>query len=209
MNSSTAQLKSFKNYFLAKAFDVVGNGTYRKHLAHCKEVGDPWAVEMTLSIQTVQGLIKDVTTAVQSMPPTSNKLHEICKDVMMSAQPPIKLHPGCISCSITNRQCTRCLDLSKTHKGNLNVYVDARFCFFFMLLWFCNKLEYIVRSMTRTWLDMQVSDDTFQVLCCKLQEEMDPQIVQMYKLFISAQKHVVTTLEQYSKSQKMMLNFKD
>jgi hypothetical protein len=209
MQSPSPLLKQFRNYFLAKAFDVVGNGTYRKHLAHCKDVGDPWAVEMTLSIQTVQSLIKDVTTAVHSMPPTSNRLHEICKDVMMSAQPPIKLHPGCIVCSITQRQCMKCLDLSKTHKGNSNVYVDARFCFFFMLLWFCNKLEYIVRSMTRTWLDMQVTDDTFQVLCCKLQEEMEQQIVQMHKLFVSAQRHVMSTLQKYAKNQKMTLNFEE
>lgn len=195
----------FKNYFLAKAFDVVGNGSYRKHLAQCKEVGDPWAVEMSNSVQVVQSQIRELVMSVQAMPQTSNKLNEICKDVMMSAQPPIKLHPGCIKCCITGRMCLRCLDLSKTHKGNANVYVDARFCFFFMLIWFCNKLEYIVRSITRNWLDMQNSDESFQELCCKIQVEMQGQMAQMHKLFCMAHRHVLETLQKYSQIQRFML----
>lgn len=198
-------LKDFKDFFLAKAFDVVGNGTYRKHLARCKDGGDLWAVEMSASVQTMLGHIRDVTAAVQSMPQTPNRLHEICKDVMMSAQPPIKLHAGCVTCCITDKQCMKCLDLSKTHKCSASVYVDARFCYFFMLLWYCNKLEYVIRSFTRTWLDTRSEDDTFQDICKAISHEMASRIVSMHRLFVVAKDHILKTLEKYSENNKVSL----
>lgn len=198
-------LDVFRGYFLAKAFDVVGNGSYKKHLSQCREVGDPWAVEMTNSVQAVQNCIKEIAASVQCMPQTSNRLHEICRDVMMSAQPPIKLHAGCVTCSITGRQCMRCLDLSKNHKGNSQVYVDARFCYFFMLLWYCNKLEYVVRSFTRTWLDSRSLDETFQDVCRKMQEDMEGQVASMHRLFVAAHAHIASTLAHYSSAHKLTL----
>lgn len=205
MDPQVLDLDTFRGYFFAKAFDVVGNGSYKKHISQCKEVGDPWAVEMTNSIQVVQAHIRDIAGAVHAMPHTSNQLHEICRDVMMSAQPPIKLHAGCVTCSITDRQCMKCLDLSKTHKGPSHVFVDARFCFFFMLLWYCNKIEYIIRSFTRTWLDSHSGEETFQSICCKMQEEMEDQVVSMHKLFTAAHSHTMKTLERYTEAHKMSL----
>ena len=201
-------LSEFKNFFLAKAFDVVGNGTFRKHLARCKDVGDPWAVEMAASIQVVQSQIKDVVGAIHGMPQTPNKFHEICKDVMMSAQPPTKLHAGCVTCSITDKQCIKCLDLTKTHKTNSNVFVDARFCYFFMLLWFCNKIEYIIRSFTRTWLDSRNEDDTYQDICKVMPDELSECIAQMHKLFVVARNHITCTLEKYTESCRVSLILK-
>jgi hypothetical protein len=197
--------KEFKDFFLAKAFDVVGNGTYRKHLARCKDGGDQWAVDMSNSVQSMQTHIKDVASAIHSMPQTPNRLHEICKEVMVSAQPPIKLHAGCVTCCITEKQCMKCLDLSKTHKSSSCVYVDARFCYFFMLLWYCNKLEYIIRSFTRTWLDTRSEDDTFQDICKAIFQEMAPRIDSMHKLFVAAKNHILKTLEKYADAHRVTL----
>jgi hypothetical protein len=129
-----------------------------------------------------------------------NNLGEICRDVMMSAQPPIRLHAGCAPCTITGRRCTKCLDLSRSHKGNAHVYVDPRFCFFFMLLWYCNKLEYIIRSCTRTWLDERREEETFKNLCCSLRENLEPIIVRMHSLFVVGKDHVLATLRNYAQS---------
>lgn len=198
-------LAVFKDFFLAKAYDVVGNGTYRKHLSRCKDGGDPWAVDMSSNIQCMQAHIKEITSAVHAMPQTSNRLHEICKDVMMSAQPPIKLHAGCVTCCVTDRKCMKCIDLSKTHKSTSGVFVDARFCYFFMLLWYCNKLEYVIRSFTRTWLDSRPEDDTYRVICASLHDEMAPKIASMHRLFVVAKTHIMRTLETYANAHKLSL----
>lgn len=198
-------LAEFRSFFLAKAYDVVGNGAFRKHMARCKDVGDVWAVEMAASIQVVQNQIKDVASAVQSIPQTPNKFHEICRDVMMSAQPPTKLYAGCVTCSITGKQAIKCLDLSKTHKSNSNIFVNARFCYFFMLLWYYNKVEYIIRSFTRTWLDSRSEDETYQDICKSMQEEMQETIRQMHKLFVIAKDHITATIDKYVESSRLSL----
>jgi hypothetical protein len=193
-------LDEFRGFFLAKAYDVVGNGVYRKHLAKCKEAGDPWAIAMGQHLQAVQVQIREIHAAVAAMPATPNRLGEICKNVMMSAQPPVRLNAGCVVCAITSRRCLKCLDLSKTHKGNHRVYVDPRFCFFFMLLWYCNKMEYIIRCFTRTWLDNRPESETFKSLCCALGLEMEPVIARMHSLFVIGTAHVLATVQNYVKS---------
>jgi hypothetical protein len=192
-------LDEFRGFFHAKAFDVVGNGAYRKHLARCKETGDHWAVTMGAQIHAIQTHIREVQTAVQDMPRSSDRLPEICRDVMMSAQPPIRLFAGHAECAITHRRCTRCLDLSRAQKGHASVYVDMRFCRFFMLLWYCNKLEYIIRSYTRTWLDLhQAEAETFRDLCTTMCAEQEPTIVRMHALLALGLDHVLATLQQHT-----------
>ena len=194
-------LDDFRGFFHAKAFDVVGNGTYRKHLARCKETGDHWAMTMGAQIHEVQSQIREVQAAVQDMPRNADRLAEICRDVMMSAQPPIRLFAGHAECAITQRRCTRCLDLSRAQKGHSSVYVDMRFCRFFMLLWYCNKLEYIIRSYTRTWIDMHQGEaETFSELCRVMRAEQEPTIARMHALFVVALQHVFTTLQHHART---------
>jgi hypothetical protein len=71
-----------------------------------------------------------------------------------------------------------------------------------MLLWYCNKLEYIVRSFTRTWLDSRHDTETFKELCCALQMDLEPNIVSMHKLFVMATEHVLTTLSHHAQSNR-------
>jgi hypothetical protein len=199
---SGCTLDEFRGFFLAKAYDVVGNGAYRKHLAKCREAGDPWALAMGQHLQAVQNHIREIHSVVAAMPASPNHLADICKNVMMSAQPPIRLNAGSAVCAITDRRCLRCLDLSKTHKGNHHVYVDHRFCFFFMLLWFCNKTEYIVRCFTRTWIDSRPESETFKSLCCALGTEMEPSVVRMHSLFVVGKAHILATVAAFVESHR-------
>ena len=193
-------LDEFRGFFLAKAFDVIGNGSYRKHIARCKDSGDPWAIAMAGHVQVLQNQIREVQGVIAAMPQTPNHLQDICRDVMMSAQPPVRLHAGTTVCSITGRRCTRCLDISKAHKNTPHVYVDPRFCFFFMLLWLCNKLEYIIRCFTRDWLDNRTDGETMTTLCERLREELEPTITKMHRLFTIGRRHVLATLAQHTHS---------
>lgn len=197
--------EEFKNFFYAKAFDVIGNGTFRKHLAKCRDAGDPWAVKMSLHVQAVQGHIKAIHSTVHSMPQTSNNMHEICKDVMVGAQPPTRLHAGCVRCSVTKRQCMKCLDLTRNHKGSQSLFIDARFSLFFMLLWYCNKIEYIIRSYTRTWLDSRSDQETYEAQCRAIQSEMEGVQQSMYNLFTSGKRHITETLKKYEKSYQLTI----
>lgn len=208
-NLHVCSFDEFQSFFKAKAFDVIGNGTFRKHLAKCKDAGDVWAVEMGNHMQSVQNHIKEITTIVTNMPQTSNKMHEICKEVMMGAQPPTKLYAGCVTCCVTNRQCIKCLDLTRNHKGTTPVFVDARFCYFFMLLWYCHKIEYVMRSFTRTWLDARDEQETFKAQCEAIQVELRDNVHSMYRLFVIAKRHIMSTLRIYENNHRLSLFLED
>jgi uncharacterized UPF0160 family protein len=74
-----------------------------------------------------------------------------------------------------------------------------------MLLWYCNKLEYIIRSFTRTWLDARNEDETFQDTCHAILKDMNQRIIAMHKLFVVAKHHIMSTLAKYSETNKIAL----
>jgi hypothetical protein len=204
---SVCSEKQFKNFFLLKAFDIIGNGSFKKHLARCKDTNDMWAIEMNNDVQHMQAVIKEINVKVQDIPRTPNRIFEICKDVMTSAQPPVKMFAGTVTCTITKNICNRCLDFSKIHKKDTNVFVDARFSHFFLFLWYTNKIEYIIRSYVRHWVYSQTESD-YKTLCEKIQSDLSTKINAMYCLYIKAYNHVMLTLSKLDTmhSQKILMD---
>jgi hypothetical protein len=187
-------LDQFQNFFYAKSFDIIGNGTYKKFLARSKEINDQWALSMSSDINVVQTKIKDIQNLVNDIPRLPNDLQNICKDVMSSAQPPMKMHAGTMKCILTQRFCNNALDFSRIIKEKTHAYVDARFGHFFLLLWYFNKIEYIIRSCVRHWLDMQQKDMCNKELCDKLFQDFHGKTEKMHKLCITAHQHISISL---------------
>lgn len=188
-------LDQFKNFFFAKAFDIIGNGQYKKYLAKCKEANDLWAVTMINDVSVVQNKIRDLQLKINDIPKIPNEIYGICKDVMSSAQPPLKIHAGVIHCIITNKKCNSGLDFSKIFKGRQNAYVDSRFSHFFLLLWYFNKIEYIIRSCVRFWMDGQCKDLSNKQLCEKIKIDFEMKIEKMYQLCVISFEHVFSSLK--------------
>ena len=205
-------LPQFQNFFYAKAFDIIGNNTFKKHLAKCKEANDAWAIEMCADINSVQSLLRDTQQIVQEAASSGvNKIFVISKDVMNSAQPPIKLYTGVVTCEITNQKCTQCLDFSKIQKNFRSLYIDARFSQFFLLLWYLNKIEYIIRSYVRHWLETNqatVKELNFRGVCDLIQTVFPEKIQVMHKLFNLSYQHVSASLAllQQNQMHRVILN---
>jgi hypothetical protein len=193
MNNTICTLDQFKNFFLLKAFDIIGNGTFKKHLSKCKETNDPWAINMTNDVQQIQTILKDLYTKVSELPSTPNNIPDICRDIMSSAQPPIRMFAGTVTCSITNKKVNQCLDFSKIHKKDKHIFVDAKFSHFFLFLWYTNKIEYIIRSYVRNWIFHQ-SETNFKKLCDIVQIDLEEKIIKMYNLFCLAYSHVICSI---------------
>lgn len=59
------------------------------------------------------------------------------------------------TCSLTGVRTEHCIDLTRMGKNSKEVFVHPRFWHFFVLLWYCAKLEYVIRACTKQWLDAQ------------------------------------------------------
>ena len=56
--------KDFEHFYLAKSYDVIGQGSFRKHLCKCKEAGDSWALEMNQGLGKIQATIKQIQSRI-------------------------------------------------------------------------------------------------------------------------------------------------
>ena len=150
------ELDDFHAYAQIKAFDVISAGHFKRHLSVSRDNGDKWAMQMYNRHNLVQGKVKEIFTLVgQLTTPNSQLIQRVCRDVMSCAQPPIKVLTGQNTCCLTQLNTEHCIDLTRAGKNSKEVFVHTRFWHFFVLLWFCAKLEYVIRACTKQWLETQ------------------------------------------------------
>lgn len=196
--TTPVSLDDFRLFYLAKSFDVIGLGSFRRHVCKCKEAGDPWAVEMNAGVNRIQQAVRALQARIGQIPkPRNALLHQLCKDVMVGAQPPIRMYAGYTTCSLSGVSCNTCIDLTRPAKNSQHVHIHARFSHFFLMLWFCSKLEYVVRSCAKAWLERQVDreEKSFKELCEKFKDETDEYCRQLHGVLVRSYSHVGKTLD--------------
>ena len=194
-------LEDFTHFFNARAYDIIGEGSFRKHLNSCKEARDEWAVSMSSGLQKVVSTIKAIHSLVAKLEDSYPKLGKICRQVSLSAHPPVKLHAGSVQCALTQQQCTNSLSLPSGSK-NAPVLVHVRFCRFFMFLWFICKIEYIVRCFVRSWMQSSIVEKKSYQKTAEEVSSLTPLITQLHSVFTKALDHVNSSIERLELCQK-------
>ena len=189
-------LEDFTDYFLCKSFDVISNGQYHRHVMKCKDSGDAWAVQQARACQTVLSSVKNLQVAVNGIAkkPIPN-LYQICKDVMTSAQPPIKIFTGYTTCNITNIPSNKCIELSRTSR----VHVHPKLHTFFLWLWYCGKIDYIVRSIAKAWTEREGSEGrSLREACEAFDRHIRARIPKFHQLYVKGEAHVLESIRLYN-----------
>lgn len=146
----------FQAYVQIKAYDVISAGNFKRHLSQCRDNGDKWAIQMYHGQNAVQTKTRELAALVSQLnTPHSQVVQAVCKDVMSCAQPPIKVLTGYNVCTLTGLSVEHCIDLTRVGKNPKEVFVHPRFRHFFMLLWYCAKIEYVIRACTKQWVEGQ------------------------------------------------------
>lgn len=191
----------FHAYAQIKAYDVISAGNFKRHLSTSRDNGDKWAVQMYNRHNAVQAKVREVFTLVSQLTtPNSQLIQKICKDVMSCAQPPVKVLTGANVCCLTQTNTEHCIDLTRMGKNSKEVFVHTRFWHFFVFLWFCSKLEYVIRACTKQWLDTQPckpNPGNYTELC----EEYTVQNLdfneKLFKLFVKGMDYISLSLSTY------------
>lgn len=208
----TITLDDFRHFYLAKSYDVVGQGTFRRHLCRCKEAGDPWAVDMNSGVTKVHAAVRGIQNRISQIPkPRNAMLQQLCRNVMVGAQPPIRMFTGYTTCCLSGVCCNVCIDLTRPAKNAQHIHIHARFSHFFLMLWYCSKLEYVVRSCAKAWLERQDCRDeaNFREMCEAFTSETKEYCSQLHQIFLRSLAHVHKTLDvlmHYSLEHKVLEN---
>ena len=201
MCAGIMEVDDFHAYAQIKAFDVISSGHFKRHLSISRDNGDKWAVQMYSSHNLVQGRVRDIFNLVaQLTTPNSQTIQKICKDVMSCAQPPVKVLTGANVCCLTQISTEHCIDLTRAGKNSRDVFVHTRFWHFFVLLWFCAKLEYVIRACTKQWLDNQIIKQVpsnYTRLCEEYTLQNMDLNEKLYQLFVKGIDYITLSLTTY------------
>jgi hypothetical protein len=199
MNALT--IEDFRAYSQIKGYDVISSGHFKRHLSQSRDNGDKWAIQMYNGHNMVQNKVKEVFTLVgQLTAPHSSTIHRVCKDVMSCAQPPVKVLTGCNVCCLTGVSVEHCIDLTRAGKNSQEVLVHPRFRHFFMLLWYCAKVEYVIRACTKQWLDThddKPCTENFTQICEQYSSHNAEFNDKLFKLFVKGMEYTTASLIAY------------
>ena len=210
---------AFKDFIVCKALDVIsGNGAYRKYLHQCCENGDDWALKVAANIAAVGAVIKDLHALVDRVRRLPNsKLGKVCGEIVSSMHSPVRVIPGWSTCEdfflsiycsnknskntsssgvITECQAQSCIDVSRATKQNQTIPVHSKFQYFTLMLFYTHRIEHVIRTYTKLWLESQPPDADMNDLTDRFREQ-DVLFDKMFTRFQQGHAHVKASLEAY------------
>jgi hypothetical protein len=163
-----------RNFVLFKAFDIIGDGGYRRFVLKNKNNGEQWAVGIYSDTQHTTRFLRATLQLIGQLAGNTPcvKLHKICQRVTNDMNPPsISTHGWCI-CALTGMRTENTTQLGRSNKGEV-CYVHRKFHFFFTMLWFIARFELCIKYATIQWLQQNnaTSNHNIQTLCEKLQKD--------------------------------------
>lgn len=143
----------FKDYFLCKAFDVFGNGSYKPYMIKCKDNHDPWAVCMHRSVSAVNECIRQLNVLFQRMDLLPNQfLSVVAKDVLHTTSPPSCGEKQWGVCGISGQHTNECVNIVTGGRGAEVLSIHTKYFTFFKYFWFVLKFDHVIRSVIKYWI---------------------------------------------------------
>ncbi len=149
------KIEDVQAYVTYKAFDVIGNGTYRKFVNHAKEKDEQWACKTIASIVAIQTTFKQIQVFVNDLQSACNKrgLYQLCQSVIENNTPPTDQNTVIAECCISGKQKCQCIVLRCKGRGTSSITVQGRFSHFILMLWTVFKMDLVIKTVTRDFID--------------------------------------------------------
>ena len=187
----------FQDYVHCKAFDVIsGDGSYKRYLYQCVENQDAWALRMHASVAKVTAQVREIQALVERVRQLNTPLARVCTEVVTAMHAPVRVVPGLAVCCLTGAHSQNCIDVSRATKTDNPIIVHARFHYFVMMVYFVHRLEHVVRSFTKSWLEQHDVEASMADLTVAFssQEEL---VRSMFKSFVDGSDHVTKSLQNF------------
>lgn len=190
----------FANYVHFKAFDVIGDGQYRKFLVKCRDNSEMWAINIFQDVQSVNSLIKQVSTEINKLLDIGCiKIHRICSEITTCINPPVRQKMGWHICNLSGMRSDNCVEISRSGRAETFAVVNAKYTKFILMLWFVSRLDHIIKIITKHWLEQNKNHFENESLdklekCQKFQKEYTD-MKNLYHSFIKAHTHVLKSFE--------------
>jgi hypothetical protein len=194
---------AFIDFVLFKAFDVIsGSGSYRKFVHQSTDSGEDWAIRMTKSVSDMNVLLRELHNLVERVRRLPNsKVATVCSEVVLATRAPIRVLPGWSTCFLTDNHAFECIDVARVAKNGQVIPLHPRFAYFVLQLFYCHRLEHVVRTYTKNWLDCEAQAGVADIheLTARFQEQV-VLFRAMHAKFCEGFAHVKQSLDKYMNS---------
>lgn len=186
----------FKQYAVCKGCDVISESRFKKHMMHCREIGDTWAVHAQQCISEVLAHVRQLSERIRDLETLPNPpLKTICDAVICMPLPPNTQETYSGICSISKVQSRNNIVIQRKKQDANRILVNAHFAHFFTLLWFAIKIDYVMRNYTRFWLDEQEDTLDIEQLCHQFETQNDDMFEKFRTTFNCAVQHVNASVD--------------
>lgn len=146
--------ENFTSYVNCKAFDVIGNGTYKSYLVKCRDNNDEWAVNMHQNSMSILENVRSITSLITNIRRLdASGVAVICREIITNTTPPVYSTPSWNVCQISDQHTFSCVEVIRSqHKNIRSVFIHSKYTTFLDILWFVCKIDHVVRNFTRQWL---------------------------------------------------------
>jgi len=187
----------FKDYVICKAFDVIsGDGSYRRYLYQCVDAQDEWAVRMHANVAKVTQQVRETQALCERVKALETPVSRVCAEVVTAMHAPARVVKKLSVCYITGAHVENCVDVSRATKSETPVLIHPKFHYFFMMLYFVHRLEHVVRSYTKCWLDSQDQNASMKELSDSFENQTET-LRQLHQRYVEGHQHVIASIQHY------------
>lgn len=187
--------EQFQDFVLFKVYDILSDNTYKRFVMKSRENQETWSINLLNHYNTVNAQQKRLSQLISSLETHGHlRLWKLCEEIGQCTTPPITCSPTWNLCSITGVRSDQCLEIRRSQKSECSLAVHSDFAYFVQMLWFCQRLEFIIRVETKVWLNNQESSMSLQDLADKFNENTE-WMHNMWDLYKEAYDHVNLSLQ--------------
>lgn len=189
-----ASEEDFKEFVKAKVLEAIStDNSYRKHIN--KHSSEPWAKQRQASISRVMSMVKKTQNLVDCAKSSETNVGAMCAEVVSSMHAPTRRHLGEACCLVSQKKLTSSIDISRVNRPSGKLTVDPKYSYFVLMLYYTYRLEHVVKSMVKIWLERQDEELTKAELADKFFDVHGEVIPQMYNRFVEGTQYVDRSLQ--------------
>jgi hypothetical protein len=202
-------------FLTLRAYDIISNGQYKKHVVQNKENCENWAVDLYAQYQQTLSCLRNVAQVQTQIRACGyDRLATLCGIVTECSEYPFTINNDWSICYLTGVRCKYSLQVKRnqlmytsTKRAKLstsihmsamhpNMAIDtidihSKFRQFLVSYWFLSRFETVIKVMIRQWIN-QIQDidcNDYSLLCRKFSDDITFQS-NVENLFFNSWVHV-------------------
>jgi hypothetical protein len=191
-------IHTLRCFLTLRAYDIISNGQYKKHVVQNKEICEHWAVQLYMQYQQTLCCLRNVTQVQAQIRAFGyDRLASLCNIVSECNEYPFTTNSTWSVCYLTGVRCKYSLQLKRnqsvftsTKRAKLstsiqmstipssittdNIDIHSKFRVFLVSYWLLSRFDTVLKVLVRQWMHQLNEKDCtdYSLLCRKFSADV-------------------------------------